>query len=167
MSLLPPPDDRAFLRTAHSIYSQQHKFPQALALSIRLGDAELVRKDFNAPANPLMKRQLAFMLARAQIPREWIEPQAEEDGADEGESELPEDIVECLSNTHLSEHFRDFGKELGVLEPKSLEDVYKSHLENASECLGKCILVVTSCVSQERPRQRMSTRRGVTWRAPS
>ncbi|EPS97459.1 26S proteasome regulatory complex non-ATPase subcomplex Rpn1 subunit [Fomitopsis schrenkii] len=130
VSLLPPPDDRAFLRTAHTIYSQQHKFPQALALSIRLGDAELVHKDFNAPANPLMKRQLAFLLARAQIPREWIEPQVEEDGIDEGESELPEDIVECLSNTHLSEHFRDFGKELGVLEPKSLEDVYKSHLEN-------------------------------------
>ncbi|KZT70492.1 26S proteasome regulatory complex, non-ATPase subcomplex, Rpn1 subunit [Daedalea quercina L-15889] len=129
VSLLPPPDDRAFLRTAHSIYRQQHKFPQALSLSIRLGDPELIRKDFNAPANPLMKRQLAFMLARAQIPREWIEPQSA-DGADESESELPEDIVECLSNTHLSEHFRDFGKELGVLEPKSLEDVYKSHLEN-------------------------------------
>ena len=53
---------------------------------------------------------------------------------DDGESELPEDLLECLSNTRLSTHFKDFGKELDVLEPKSLEDVYKSHLENTSTC---------------------------------
>ncbi|KAJ7826520.1 hypothetical protein B0H13DRAFT_1918126 [Mycena leptocephala] len=29
----------------------------------------------------------------------------------------------------MSGHFRDFGKELGVTDPKSLEDVYKTHLE--------------------------------------
>jgi hypothetical protein len=31
---------------------QYHKFPEALGLAIRLGDRELVRQDFNAPANP-------------------------------------------------------------------------------------------------------------------
>ncbi|KAJ7733829.1 hypothetical protein B0H14DRAFT_512879 [Mycena olivaceomarginata] len=30
----------------------------------------------------------------------------------------------------MSGHFRDVGKELGVTDPKSLEDVYKTHLEN-------------------------------------
>lgn len=108
------------------------KFPQALALSIRLGEPELIRRDFNAPANPLMKRQLAFMLARAQIPKEWLDS---EDSIDESE-EMPEDLLDCLSNTHLSMHFKEFGKELGVLEPKSLEDIYKSHLENTSKCDG-------------------------------
>jgi len=34
--------------------------------------------------------------------------------------EFPEDLIECLSNLHLSTYFRDFGKELGVSEPKSL-----------------------------------------------
>ena len=72
-----------------------------------------------------MKRQLAFLIARAQVPIEWIQT---EDDADP-----PEDLLECLSNTHLSEHFKEFGKELGALEPKSLEDIYKSHLENSSE----------------------------------
>lgn len=75
-----------------------------------------------------MRRQLALLLSRAQIPLEWLQPPASEDA--DAETELPEDIVECLSNTHLSRFFRDFGKELGVAEPKSLEDVYKSHLEN-------------------------------------
>lgn len=81
-----------------------------------------------------MKRQLAFLLARAQIPLEWLNPSSSEDADGDADvdfqEELPEDLLECLSNSRLSTHFREFGKELGVLEPKSLEDVYKSHLEN-------------------------------------
>jgi len=84
----------------------------------------------------LMKRQLAFLLARAQIPLEWLHPPAD-DNADadadaDFQDELPEDLLACLSNSRLYTHFREFGKELGVAEPKSLEDVYKSHLENTS-----------------------------------
>jgi len=52
VNLLPPPDDISFLRTAHKIYAQHHKFPEALSLAIRLGDPELIRADFNTPANP-------------------------------------------------------------------------------------------------------------------
>jgi 26S proteasome regulatory subunit N1 len=73
-----------------------------------------------------MKRQLAFLLARANIPLEWIQLQ----NSDDEPNELPQDLLECLSNTALSAHFREYGKELGVTEPKSLEDIYKSHLEN-------------------------------------
>lgn len=154
MNFLPPPDDIAFLRTAHTIYVQHHKFPEALALAVRLGDPDLVREDFNAPGNPyvhftslpnfylnsyrrLMKRQLAFLIARAQIPLEWLHPTSSDDNADgdadvDFQDELPEDLLECLSNNRLSMHFRELGKELGVGDPKSLEDVYKSHLENTS-----------------------------------
>ena len=52
MNLLPPPDDVLFLRTAHAIYVQYHKFTEALSLAIRLGDPVLIREDFNAPGNP-------------------------------------------------------------------------------------------------------------------
>ncbi|KAJ7145355.1 armadillo-type protein [Mycena crocata] len=131
VNLLPPPDDIAFLRTAHKIYVKHSKFPEALALAIRLGDPELIRNDFNAPGNPLMKRQLAFLLARSQVPIEWLRaPSENPDEQIDIEDEFPEDLRECLSNTRMSGHFRDFGKELGVTEPKSLEDVYKTHLEN-------------------------------------
>ncbi|KAK7019046.1 26S proteasome regulatory subunit RPN1 [Favolaschia claudopus] len=131
VNLLPPPDDISFLRTAHKIYVQHRKFPEALALAIRLGDPALIREDFNAPGNPLMKRQLAFLLARAQIPIEWLRtPSANPDEEIDIEDEFPEDLRECLSNTRMSSHFRDFGKEVGVTDPKSLEDVYKTHLEN-------------------------------------
>ncbi|THH19622.1 hypothetical protein EW146_g1580 [Bondarzewia mesenterica] len=127
VNLLPPQDDVAFLRTAHRIYEQHQKFPQALALAIRLNDIELIRKDFNTPGNPLMKRQLAFILARAQIPSDWLQPVTPDNDVVE---ELPSDLLDCLYNTNLSTHFRDFGKEVGVADAKSLEDIYKSHLEN-------------------------------------
>lgn len=82
-----------------------------------------------------MKRQLAFLLARAQVPIEWLQPptdNVDEDADINFQDELPEDLLECLSNSKLSIHFREFGKEVGVADPKSLEDVYKSHLENTS-----------------------------------
>ena len=91
-----------------------------------------------------MKRQLAYLISRAQIPIEWLHSHVtDEDGdvdvegdGDYDEEEFPDDIMECLSNVHLSQCFREFGKELGVYEPKSLEDVYKSHLENTRGLLS-------------------------------
>lgn len=76
-----------------------------------------------------MKRQLAFILARAQIPLEWLQP-PDAEGDTDFQDQLPEDLLECLSNNRLSTHFREFGKEVGVGDARSLEDVYKSHLEN-------------------------------------
>lgn len=66
-----------------------------------------------------MKRQLAYILARQQFHG------ADEDISDEG-------LLEILSNVKLTEHFQAFGKELNLVEPRSLEDIYKSHLENTS-----------------------------------
>jgi 26S proteasome regulatory subunit N1 len=83
-----------------------------------------------------MKRQLAFLLARAQVPIEWLQPPSENPDGDADvtfQDELPEDLLECLSNSKLSVHFKEFGKEVGVADAKSLEDVYKSHLENTSK----------------------------------
>jgi len=79
-----------------------------------------------------MKRQLAFILARAQVPYHWLQHSTTDDDGDETLEELPEDLQDILFNSRLSNHFKQFGKELGVLDPKSLEDVYKSHLETSS-----------------------------------
>lgn len=146
VNFLPPPDDVSFLETAHSIYVKHKRWPEAIALAIRLGRPALIREDFDSPGNPyvhhtlqlsfmilqclvsVMKRQLALILARAQTPLEWLQP-PDEDG--DTTDKLSEDVVECLSNSRLSTQFKEFGKELGVVEPKSLEDVYKTHLENS------------------------------------
>ena len=95
-----------------------------------------------------MKKQLAFFLARSQIPIAWVHcsdpeswtpPEDEQQDESEMQSEetapptLEDDVLECLGNLKLTEHFKRFGKQLDVSEPKSLEDIYKTHLETGRE----------------------------------
>ncbi|CAK9782743.1 endopeptidase [Cutaneotrichosporon oleaginosum] len=132
--LLVPPDDEIFLRTAAAIYSNHDRLPEAMAIAIRLHDRRLVRKYFEAPVNPTMKKQLAYLMARACVPLHWVTmvhymdqagyPETDEWGPD------PEDISDtelsiCLHNQDLSTHFRSFGKAVGVEEPKTPADIYK------------------------------------------
>ncbi|MCO5574673.1 hypothetical protein L7F22_028463 [Adiantum nelumboides] len=128
VNLLVPPDDVDFLRTAHEIYRKFDRYAEAMTIALRLGDRDLIRSDFEAPPNPVMKKQLAFMLARQQVPVEWLQ--------DEDNPMTDYEVLDCLYNTQLSSHLIQFGKELGVSDPKSLEDVYKSHLENSRSTLG-------------------------------
>lgn len=52
VNFLPPPDDVAFLQTAHDIYISQSRYPEALALAIRLSDPQLIASDFKSAGNP-------------------------------------------------------------------------------------------------------------------
>ena len=65
-------------------------------------------------------RQLGFMLARQQIQLDL-------------NSDRLDDIV---NNSHLSSHFLALGKELDVVEAKTPEDIYKTHLENTKFHFG-------------------------------
>lgn len=120
VNLLTFPEDQQFLRTAHDIYKQFKKLAQAIVLAIRLNDIELIQTDFNSTDDRSLKKQMAFQIARQQI---WLDYpiDSEEDG----------EIAECLNNTKLPEHFKHMAKELDLLEPKTTEDIYKSHLENS------------------------------------
>ncbi len=77
-----------------------------------------------------MKKQLSFFLARAQVPIHWVHtPEGAEVDGDGPAPELSEDVLECLGNVKLSSHFRNFGKAVDVEQPRSVEDIYKAHLE--------------------------------------
>ncbi|KAI8852143.1 hypothetical protein BC829DRAFT_385239 [Chytridium lagenaria] len=97
-----PPDDVSILKTAHAIYRKVGEYPQALLLAIKLNDMDLVKEDFDSAEDPILKKQLAYILARHQIS---IETGSEE-------------ISEILHNTHLSESFIALARDLD------------SHLEN-------------------------------------
>ncbi|KDN46301.1 26S proteasome regulatory complex, non-ATPase subcomplex, Rpn1 subunit [Tilletiaria anomala UBC 951] len=131
VNLLVPPDDIQFLRTAHEIYHKHDRHTEALVLSLRIGDKQLIRKDFEAPQNPIMKKQLAFLLGRQNVPIEWLQ--------EEDELIADQDLIDAIFNTRLSEHFISFAKELNVYEPKSLEDIYKTHLENSRTGLSNTV----------------------------
>ena len=117
VNLLTYPEDQQFLRTAHDIYKQYNKLPQATVLAIRLNDIGLIRKDFDSTEDVSMKRQMAMLVARQQI---WLPTEEIED----------DNLRECLSNEKLPDHFKSLAKELNLLEPKMPEDIYKSHLES-------------------------------------
>ena len=120
VNLLTFPEDQQFLRTAHDIYKQYNRLAQAIVLAIRLNDIDLIYRDFVSTDDKSLKKQMAFQIARQQI---WMEfPEETEDDAE---------IVECLNNTKLPEHFKHLAKELNLVEPKTPEDIYKSHLESS------------------------------------
>lgn len=52
MPLLVPPDDVAFLETAAEIYAKHDRYPEAIALAVKLNSRDLIRKYFDAPSNP-------------------------------------------------------------------------------------------------------------------
>ncbi|TIB78225.1 26S proteasome regulatory complex, non-ATPase subcomplex, Rpn1 subunit [Wallemia mellicola] len=117
---LEQPDDTQVLRVAHDLYHSNHRYPEAIVLAMRLNDRDLIKSDFKSPTNKVMQKQLAFLLARQHVPIEWVK---------EEDEEIDGELFECLSNVKLPEYFKEFGKTLGISEPKSLEDVYKTHLE--------------------------------------
>ncbi|KAI1327522.1 armadillo-type protein [Xylariaceae sp. FL0255] len=127
VNLLTYPDNEQFLRVAHSIYKTYNQHTQAMAIAIRLNDIELIQTDFESIKDPALKKQLAFMVGRQKI---ILDFNKDADDATGEESDIQE-IEEALGNIKLSEYFKTLGKELNILEPKTTEDIYKSHLESS------------------------------------
>lgn len=117
VNLLTYPDNELFLRVACDIYKKYGQSTQAMVLAIRLNDTELIKSSFEETADPSLKAQLAFLIARQRISL----------GYDDEDTE----VHEGLSNLRLSEYFKTLGKELNILDPKTTEDIYKSHLESS------------------------------------
>ena len=120
VNLLTYPDNEQFLRVAHDIYKRYNQHTQAMVLAIRLNDMDLIKADFEEANDPALESQLAFLVARQKIWLDWP-----------GDSADEQKIQDSLGNIRLSEHFRALGKELNILDPKTTEDIYKSHLESS------------------------------------
>lgn len=116
--LLTYPDNEKFLRTAYSIYRKYNQYTQAVALAIRLNDRDLIEEAFNSTKDKSIRRQMAFLIARQRI---WF------DVSDDDDAELQE----CMNNSRLPDHFKALGKELNILDPKTPDDIYKTHLESS------------------------------------
>lgn len=113
VSLLPPPEDVAFLQTAYAIYLSESQLTDALELAIRLGDESLIRSVFDATSDPIVHQQLAYILS---VQKSSFEH---------------ESVQDIIGNTKLSEHFLFLAKELNLNGAKVPEDIYKSHLDNS------------------------------------
>ena len=116
--LLTYPDNDRFLRTAYEIYRKYKQYTQAVTLAIRLNDRELIENALNSTEDKAIRRQMAFLIGRQRIS---IDPPEDDDD---------EKLADCLNNTHLPEYFKYLGKELNILDAKTPDDIYKTHLES-------------------------------------
>ncbi|XP_074660514.1 26S proteasome non-ATPase regulatory subunit 2-like [Tubulanus polymorphus] len=122
---VPDPENTNLLKTALELFRKFEKHTQALRCAMQLNDMELIEDIFTSCKDPMMQKQLAFMLGRQQINLELNEDM--EDG---------DELVEIMSNSHLNNNFLALGRELDIMEPKIPEDIYKSHLEPNRSSLG-------------------------------
>ncbi|XP_066587584.1 26S proteasome non-ATPase regulatory subunit 2 [Prorops nasuta] len=119
------PETSTLLRTATQLYRDFGEHPQALRIAMQLNDFALIDEIFTKCTDISVQKQLAFMLGRQQIFLDLQESTVEYD-----------DLVEIMSNSHLNNHFLNLARELDIMEPKTPEDVYKSHLENSRPPFG-------------------------------
>lgn len=54
------------------------------------------------------------------------------------EGKHPEPIVGLNNNVHNSRFFRSLARELDIMEPKTPEGIYKTHLEHTRKNIVKC-----------------------------
>ncbi|BFZ58470.1 proteasome regulatory particle base subunit [Savitreella phatthalungensis] len=125
VSLLAPPDDVIFLETAHRIYRKQRQWPSAMLLAIRLDQESLMRETLTECDRPDTKKQLAFMLAQQGI---WLHDDDADESIDNDDEETTA-LTEALRNARLSEYFKAATTDLSLADPRTTEDIYKSHLE--------------------------------------
>jgi len=122
---VPDPENTNLLKTALDIFKHFKQFPQAMRLALQLNDKEVVEELFNSCPDPIVQKQLAFMLGRHQF---YLELPEERDDYD--------DLTEIMSNSHLNNHFLNLARELDIMEAKTPDDVYKSHLDNVRPQFG-------------------------------
>jgi len=122
---LAEPEDEAALRCAHSIYIKFHRLPEALRCALKLAAAgeALVGATLSAAEDASLRTQLCHMLARGGV----LPPALAAEGA-LGGGAGEEALRGVLGNARLSEHFLALGRDLDVVEAKTPEDLYKSHL---------------------------------------
>lgn len=102
--------------TAYEIYRKQKQHIDALLVALRMGRTDEISVLMKECEDTLMKKQMCLLLARHRINFEV------EDDPDEDE------LNELIGNEKLSEQFLKVAQDLDVLDPKTPEDIYKSHL---------------------------------------
>ncbi|XP_064476631.1 26S proteasome non-ATPase regulatory subunit 2-like [Ornithodoros turicata] len=122
---VPEPENTNLLRTALQIFLKYEKFPEALRLAMQLNDLETIQQIFIRCKDVDVQKQMAFMLGRQQI---FLEQDDKIDNY--------EDLAEIVSNTSINDHFMALARELDIMEPKTPEDIYKSHLDNTRPSFG-------------------------------
>ena len=107
------PENSTLINSAKDIYLKFNKYFDALRCAIMLNDMDVIRSIFLDCTDTLLQKQMAILLGRHQI---FLELEDEK-------------LAELNSNTNLYSYFHSLARELDIMEPKTPESVYKTHLE--------------------------------------
>ncbi|CAH0715457.1 unnamed protein product, partial [Brenthis ino] len=118
------PESTQILQGVLDTYLRFGEYPRALLVAMQLHDKAKCEEVFNACSDPLIKKQLCYMLARQYVPLELED----------------EDLRTILLNAHINDHFLSLARELDIMEPKTPEEVYKTWLESAGSALRPSLL---------------------------
>ncbi|ULT94858.1 hypothetical protein L3Y34_003948 [Caenorhabditis briggsae] len=117
--LTPDPDNIILIRTALQLYLKFNRYLEAVRCAIMVNDVPKVHEIFAKATDPLLRKQMAILLGRHQIFLDY-------EGAEDSDA-----LSELNSNAHLYEYFHSLARELDIMEPKTPEGIYKSHLEHS------------------------------------
>ena len=103
------------LDTALQLFRKQKQFVDALRVALRIGNEEVIPDLFAECDDELMKKQMCLLLGRHRVNFEI-------------EDDDEEELNELIGNCHISEIFLKLAQDLDVVDVKTPEDIYKSHL---------------------------------------
>jgi len=116
-SYMSDPDDLVEMyETAFEIYKKQKQHFDALLVALRMNRQEAIPSLLSDCDDLLVKKQMCLLLGRHRV-NYTVED-------DENEDELNE----LIGNEKLSEQFLKVAQDLDVMDAKTPEDIYKSHL---------------------------------------
>mmetsp|Transcript_17078 Transcript_17078/g.39858 ORF Transcript_17078/g.39858 Transcript_17078/m.39858 type:complete len:879 (+) Transcript_17078:79-2715(+) len=107
-------DKVLYLKVCYNLYLKYKEYPNALRIALRLNDGALVADSFANCTDRLVQKQMAYIISRRKFHYDF---------------DADEELREIASGEGLSKHFINMAKELDVMEPKTPEQIYKTHLE--------------------------------------
>lgn len=117
-SYIEEPERSVVINGVMQHYIHFKEYPRALALAMSINDAKQMAAIFTKCSDPIIRKQLAYMVGRQHVPLELSDDLTDKD-----------ELVTIMSNSHVNEHFHGLGRELDIMEPKTPDDVYKTWLE--------------------------------------
>eukprot|EP00916_Digyalum_oweni_P011595 GHVL01019332.1.p1 GENE.GHVL01019332.1~~GHVL01019332.1.p1 ORF type:complete len:866 (+),score=140.87 GHVL01019332.1:95-2692(+) len=106
-------ESKKILNVIYNIYLKHKEYCNAIRIAMKLIDEKKIENIFKECKDRVTQKQLALMLWQQRL---YI---VLED----------EDLNSIASGEKLSEYYQALAKDLDLLEPKSPEEIYKSHLE--------------------------------------
>jgi len=119
-TLMPENDKNHVLTSAITLNLKHENYPAALHAAIHLNDIHWIYRVIKSCTKKSTLYQMIFMLASLQINVDFEQLFG---------SEVDESILRIFSNTDKSKYFIESCKDLDILQPKSLTDIFKKSID--------------------------------------